>query len=417
MRYVIIGGSVAGISAAKAIRGNDSSADIVVISGEESKSYYRPMIPLVVEGKKSEADIAYPEDPLAMINVRTVFDSAQTVKARSKEVVLAAEEKIPYDRLLLATGGTPILPGIDGIQDEGVFVLRTMDDAVRIRDAAVGARSAVVIGGGLVGIKAATALRFRKAAGQMPMEVTVIEMLPQILSQRLDTRGAEMIRGALVAQGIAILTEESVKGIKRDRQNKLAVKLSSGNTIKADMIVVAAGVKPNIAFLKGTDIKTSMGVLVNEFLQTNVADIFAAGDVVESKELLSGTNTVSALWGNALEMGRVAGMNMAGKNVQYPGFLSVMNATEIAGIPFISVGIINSEGGRYETISHEDEKGYWKLVLDGEYLVGAVSVGDLKNAGIYTNLIKNRIPISRAKERVIKKEAGYVDFLSPQPKR
>jgi NAD(P)H-nitrite reductase large subunit len=417
MRYVIIGGSVAGISAAKAVRGNDSSADIVVISGEKSKLYYRPMIPLVVEGKKSEADIAYPEDPLAMINVRTVFDSAQTVKARSKEVVLASEEKIYYDRLLLATGGTPFLPRIDGIKGEGVFVLRTMDDAVRIRDAAAGARTAVVIGGGLVGIKAATALRFRKAAEQMPMEVTVVEMLPQILSQRLDTRGAEMIRGALVAQGIAILTKESAKGITRDRQNKLAVKLSSGNTIKADMIVVAAGVKPNIAFLKDTDIKTSMGVLVNEFLQTNVADIFAAGDVVESKELLSGRKTVSALWGNALEMGRVAGMNMAGKNVQYPGFLSVMNATEIAGIPFISVGIIESEGGRYETISHEDENGYWKLVLDGEYLVGVVSVGDLKNAGIYTNLIKNRIPISRAKERVIKKEAGYADFLSPLPKR
>ncbi len=412
MRYVIIGGSVAGISAAKAVRGIDSSADIVVISSEKSKSYYRPMVPLVVEGKKSEADIAYPEDPLAMINVRTVFDSAQTVKARSKEVVLASGEKIPYDRLLLATGGTPFLPRIDGIKGEGVFVLRTMDDAVRIRDAAAGARTAVVIGGGLVGIKAATALRFRKAAEQMPMEVTVVEMLPQILSQRLDTRGAEMIRGALVAQGIAILTKESVKAIRRDRQNKLAVKLSSGNTIKADMIVVAAGVKPNITYLKGTGIKTSTGVLVNEFLMTNVADVFAAGDVVEGRELLSGKKTVSGLWSIALEMGRVAGMNMAGENVQYPGFLSVMNATEIAGIPFISVGMIEPKGKRYETISHEDENGYWKLVLDGEYLVGAVSVGDLRNAGIYTNLIKNRIPISRAKERIIKKEAGYVDFLS-----
>jgi NADPH-dependent 2,4-dienoyl-CoA reductase/sulfur reductase-like enzyme len=112
MRYVIIGGSVAGISAAKAVRGNDSSADIVVISGEKSKLYYRPMIPLVVEGKKSEADIAYPEDPLAMINVRTVFDSAQTVKARSKEVVLASEEKIYYDRLLLATGAPRFFRGL-----------------------------------------------------------------------------------------------------------------------------------------------------------------------------------------------------------------------------------------------------------------------------------------------------------------
>jgi NAD(P)H-nitrite reductase large subunit len=412
MHYVIIGGSVAGISAAKTIRGIDSSANLVVISSEKSKPYYRPMVPLVVEGKKSEADIAYPEDPFAMINVRTVFDSAQELKVRSKEVVLASGAKIPYDRLLLATGGTPFLPAIDGIKGNGVFVLRTMDDAVRIRDAAAVARSVVVIGGGLVGIKAATALRFRKAPGQMPMEVTVVEMLPQILSQRLDTRGAEMVRGALVAQGIAIMTNESVKAITRDKQNKLTMKLSSGNMLEADMIVVAAGVNPNIACLKGTGIETSIGVLVNEFLMTNVAGVFAAGDVVEGRELLSGEKTVSGLWSIALEMGRVAGMNMAGKNVQYPGFLSVMNAAEIAGIPFISVGMIEPKGNRYETISYEDENGYWKLVLDGENLVGAVSVGDLRNAGIYTNLIKNRIPISRKKERIIKKEVGYADFLS-----
>jgi NAD(P)H-nitrite reductase large subunit len=412
MRYVIIGGSIAGISAAKAIRENYPSADIVVISGEKTKSYYRPMIPLVVEGTKSEADIVYSEDPLAMINVRTVFGSAQEVSTRSREVLLVSGEKVPYDKLLLATGGSPFTPDISGIQGEGVFILRALDDAVRIRDAAAGATSAIVIGGGLVGIKAATALRFRKAAGQRPMEVTVVEMLPQILNQRLDTRGAGMVRNALVAQGIAIVTRESVKGITRDKQNKLAVKLSSGNTVKTDMIVVAAGVKPNVAFLKDTGIKTSKGVLVNEYLQTNVADVFAAGDVVEGRELLSGEKTVSGLWGNALEMGRIAGMNMAGKKVQYPGFLSVMNATEIAGIPFISVGMIEPEDKKYETISHEDEKGYWKLVLDGEYLVGAVSVGDLKNAGIYTNLIKNHIPISRAKEKIVKKEAGYVDFLS-----
>jgi NADPH-dependent 2,4-dienoyl-CoA reductase/sulfur reductase-like enzyme len=131
---------------------------------------------------------------------------------------------------------------------------------------------------------------------------------------------------------------------------------------------------------------------LNEFIETNVADIFAAGDVVESKELLSGRKTVSALWGNALEMGRVAGMNMAGKNVQYPGFLSVMNATEIAGIPFISVGIIESEGGRYETISHEDENGYWKLVLDG----GRALLFDLRaDIGERTNLIGRRSELAR----------------------
>jgi NADPH-dependent 2,4-dienoyl-CoA reductase/sulfur reductase-like enzyme len=146
--------------------------------------------------------------------------------------------------------------------------------------------------------------------------------------------------------------------------------------------------------------------------RTNIPGIYAAGDVVEGKELVTGARTVSGLWSNALEMGRAAGANMAGGKVKYPGFLSIMNASEIAGVPFISVGLIEPEGERYETVSHEDENGYWKLVLDGELLVGAVSVGDLNHAGIYTSLIKNRIPISRVKEKIMKRAAGYADFLN-----
>ncbi|HSQ77263.1 MAG TPA: FAD-dependent oxidoreductase [Nitrospirota bacterium] len=413
MRHIIIGGSVAGISAVKAVRENDPSGDITVISGEKTGPYYRPLIPLLIAGQKGERDIMYTEDPLREKNITSVLGTVIGVDAPKKEVLLASGERLLFDSLLIATGGAALKPSIPGLEGNNVYPLRNMAQALGIRDAAVTAKSVVVIGGGLVGIKAALALREQgMSPGRAPREVTVIEMLPEIMNGRLDRRGAAIVRTAVEQKDIAVVTGQAVSGIIRTQSALSGVKLRSGRMIKADLVVVAAGVKPNIAFLKGAGIKTSTGVLVNEYLQTNVADVFAAGDVVEGRELLSGKKTISGLWSNALEMGRIAGMNMAGKKVKYPGFLSVMNATDIAGIPFISVGMIEPEGGRYETISHEDENGYWKLVLDGEYLVGAVSVGDLRNAGIYTNLIKNRIPISRAKEKIIKKKAGYVDFLS-----
>ncbi len=412
MRYVIIGRSIAGISAAKAIRQNDSSCDIMIISGEKAKPYYRPMIPYLISGQKCELDILYPEDPLQGEDVASVLGTATGVDAKKKEVLLASGERISFDSLLIATGGAALKPAIPGIKGEGVYPLRSMAHAVQIKAAADKAKSAVVIGGGLVGIKAALALRERsRSLGNPDVEVTVVEMLPEILNRRLDRRGAKIVRTAVEQEGVSVLCGETVSVIVRSEAGPSGVKLRSGRIVRADLVIVAAGVKPDIAYLKKSGIKTDRGVLVDDSLRTNIPGIYAAGDVAEVKDLVTGARTVSGLWSNALEMGRVAGVNMTGGNVKSSGFLSVMNAAEIAGVPFISVGLIEPEEGRYKIISHEDGDGYWKLVLDGEFLVGAVSVGDLNHAGIYTNLIKNRVPITKAKEKVVKRAAGYLDFL------
>jgi len=413
MRYVIIGGSVAGLTAAKTIRENDSSGDITVISGEKSRPYYRPLIPLLIAGQKSEDEILYPEDPLEGKNIASVLGTVVGVNVKKKKVLLASGERLSFDSLLIATGGAALKPPIPGLEGKGVYPLRSMANAVQIRDAAASAKSAAVIGGGLVGIKAALALREQvTSSGRAPREVTVIEMLPEILNGRLDRRGAAIVRAAVERKGVTILTGQAVSGIMRTQSAVSGVKVRSGRMIKADLVVVAAGVKPNVAYLKRSGIGTNKGVLVNESLETNIPGIYAAGDVAEGRDLLTGAKAVSGLWINALEMGRAAGMNMAGGNVKYPGFLSVMNAAEIAGVPFISVGLIEPKGGRYETVSREDENGYWMLVLDGDFLIGAVFIGDLQRAGIYTSLIKNRIPISKVKNKVMKRSAVYADYLS-----
>jgi NAD(P)H-nitrite reductase large subunit len=414
MRYVIIGGSIAGLSAAKAIHEHDPSGDITVITGEKSRPYYRPLIPLLIAGEKSEDEILYPEDPLEGKNIASVLGTVVGVDAKKKEVLLASGERSSFDSLLIATGGAALRPPIPGIEGKGVHPLRSMANALQIRNAAASSASAAVLGGGLVGIKAALALRKRgaSAAGAL-REVTVIEMLPEILNGRLDRRGAAVVRAAVEREGVTVLTGQAVSGIIRTPSAVSGVRLSSNRMIKADMVVVAAGAKPNVAYLKRSGIGTNKGVLVNESLETNIPGIYAAGDVAEGRDLLTGNEAVSGLWSNALEMGRTAGINMAGGNVKYPGLMSVMNAAEIAGVPFISVGIIEPKGGRNETVSHEDENGYWKLVFDRDFLVGAVFVGDLQKAGIYTSLIRNRIPISKVKNKVMKRAAAYTDFLSP----
>ncbi len=411
MRYVILGGSIAGISAAKAIRQDDSSGDITVISGEKAQPYYRPMIPYLISGRKSELDILYPEDPLKGMNIASVLGTVTGLDAKNKEVRLASGERMVFDSLLIATGGAPLKPAIPGITGKGVYPLRSMTHAIQIGKAADRAKSAVVIGGGLVGIKAALALRERSLSLRNPgFAVTVVEMLPEILGKRIDRTGAGIVRSAVEREGVTVLTGQKIQGIVRKGAEVSGVKLLSGRIIPADLVIIAAGVKPDLGYLSRSGVKTNKGVLVDESLRTNIAGIYAAGDAAEGRELVTGAKGVSGLWINALEMGRAAGANMAGGNVKYPGFLSVMIATEIAGVPFTSVGLIEPGLGKYTMSSHKDENSYWKLVLDGDMLVGAVFVGDLSNAGIYTNLIKNHIPISRMKNRVMTRSAGYVDF-------
>ncbi len=405
MHHVIIGGSIAGISAAKAIRNNNANAEITLISGENVTAYYRPMIPVLIDGQKAEVDITYPDDPIEKYRLNAVYEMATDVDVQSKDVLLSSGKRIKFDRLLIATGSVPIIPDIPGIKGQGIFTLRTMEDAIKIRDARSVAENAVVIGGGLVGIKAAEALK-------STVNVTIIEKLSQILYQRLDRRGAEIISLALKNEGITILTEDSVVEIIRDGGNVKAVRLASGSTINADIVIIAIGVRPDMDIFKDSGIKISKGIQVNELLQTNIPDIYAAGDVVEFRELLTGISSVSALWSNAMEMGRIAGMNMTGADRRYPGFLTVMNATEIAGIPMIAVGIIEPEGREYEIITEDSIDSYKRFVFKGDLLVGVIFIGDIKNAGIYTNLIKNQIPMGGLKEKAIEGTMGYVNFIN-----
>ena len=407
MRYVIIGGSIAGISAVKEIRTSDTKGKIMVISGEQTRGYYRPMIPSLIE--KDGIDITFVDDPLEKYAADLIFGTAKSLDGSSREVLLSSGKKMKYDRLLIATGSSPVIPHIQGLRGDDVFPLRTMKDALSIKTSARNKGRAVVIGGGFVGTKASIALR------NLGLSVTIVEERGQILPQRLDRRGAWIIADVMRKRGIEIITNDTVSEIIRSSGKVKSLRLFSGGTLDADIVVFAVGARPNVEAFVDSGIRINRGIIIDESFRTSVPDVYAAGDVAEYIDLITGAPAVSALWSNAEEMGKFAGKNMAGGTVKYRGFLSVMNATEILGVPVMSVGLIEPEGEGYEVIVDDTLDSYRKLIFRGDILVGVTFVGNISNAGIYTNLIKNSIPIGSLKDEAINGSLSYIDFVNTIP--
>ena len=411
MRHVIIGGSIAGISAAKAIRAADAKAEITILSEEKSRPYYRPMITFLI--RKQDLDITFEDDLEKKYGLTFIPERAGSIDVMKKKVMPASGRSIAYDRLLIATGSSPVIPEVPGINGQGVFAMRTAEDALAVKTSADRSKAAVILGGGLAGIKSAIALK------KYGLDVTIVEKLDGLLSRGFDRRGAEIISKILRNGGLHLLTGDSISEVVRDEGKIKAVNLSSGRALHADLVIVAVGACPNLELAKDSGIKTNKGILINENLLTSVPDVYAAGDVVEYTDLVTGMPAVSALWTNAEEMGRLAGRNMAGAGLKYQGFFSVLNSTEIFDVPVMAVGLIDPDPAdkNYEVVIEDNIDSYKKLVFRGSILAGAVFINNVENAGIYTNLIRNRIPIGPLKEEAIKGSLRYINFIRTVPEQ
>jgi NAD(P)H-nitrite reductase large subunit len=373
---------------------------VTVIGDEKHCFYYRPMTPLVVKGDKERDEILQKDQPL---HCAVIHDRVVSLAAGERLVTTSRSGKIAFDRLLIATGSSPVIPDITGISEKNVYYLRTIDDAMALKEASRNAKSAVVIGAGLVGIKKAVALSGRG------LKVTVVERLDHILLPRLDREGAEIMAARLTERGITLITGVEVKGIMPGGKG---VELTDGRKFAADMVCVAVGVKPNIDWLIGSGVAMDRAIVVDERMQTSVAGVYAAGDVVQTSDCVTGRTVVSGLWTNAVDMGRVAGANMAGSRIKYPGSLEVLNATEIEKLAMVSVGAIMPESGGYEVVSRRNRDGYRKSVFKDDVLVGVIMLGDINRAGVYVNLIRGGFPLGLLKEKVSAGTMTYLDFAA-----
>lgn len=410
MQYVIIGGSAAGMSAANAIRELDGSGSVIILTDENSKPYFRPMLPLVISGKKKAQDLnlsGFGPYTAPDLDIRT-NSRVNKVDTVNQTVTIQNGEELPYDRLLIATGGRPsIPPGIEGIGAKGVFSLRFLKDAEEMAQRAKSAAKTVMLGAGLVNLKAALALN------EIGVGVTLIEQENEILPRLMEPDAGALIHQALSDAGINLITGSTITRIIADAGEVTGVLLADGRELSCGMVCINTGVQPNVEFLKDSGLTMNGGIVIDNYMRSNVSNVFAAGDVADTNNPITGERVVTGQWTNAVEMGRCAGRNMAEKSAEYPGAFNILNATQVGEVPFVSMGMVHTAGTDYETRVRSDSKSYHKLVFtaDGSTLIGALFIGDISHAGLYRYLIREGSPATKIKQEIISHRLHYGHIL------
>ncbi|MFH1578336.1 MAG: FAD-dependent oxidoreductase [Candidatus Omnitrophota bacterium] len=406
--FLIIGNSAAGISAAEAIRKKDKHSKITLISDEDYSSYCRCLISYFLAGDISEEKLVYRPEAFYKDNNLDLIINKKVIKVEPKKNRVVLEDKTPigYDALLIATGASSKLPpDLKGVKKRGVFGFRTIKEAKEISALAPVSSSSCILGGGLIGLKAAYGLWKRK------QELKVIVKSKYILSQMIDQAAADLFMKRFNEAGIEVITGRDIVEVLGNGDLK-AVKLDSGKVLACSILVIGKGVRPNIDLIKDTQIKTDKGILVDEYMKTDIPNIFAAGDVIQGFDLAYKNSAVNALWPNAIEQGRIAGLNMVKQEVEYKGSMT-MNSVEFFDLPVISMGITRANGPEFQELVFSDPKSnvYKKFVLSNNRLLGMIAVGKVANAGVFLRLIKEGIDISSLKDDLICDTFSYAKVL------
>jgi NAD(P)H-nitrite reductase large subunit len=398
------------MAAAQAIRELDSRGTITVLSAEADAPYFRPLIPFIVEGVKTAGEIGMlGQGPYTAPNVEVRLSGSVTaVDTDAHTATVDQSEYVEYDRLLIATGSRPYIPpSIAGTGTPGVYALRTLADARSITRRVPATKNVIMAGGGMLNLKTAFALLERG------LTVTLVVTSPEVLSQVMEPDGAALIRDALGRAGLRVLTGRSITRVVEGPDGVAGVLLDSGEELPCEIVCIGKGVRPNVEFLAGSRIRVDQGVVADKYTACSTPDVYTAGDVAVTFDPITGDRMMTALWTNAVEMGRCAGRNMGGRPTVYGGTFGILNATQVAEVPFVSMGIVHTAGTEYETHEFRTPETYRKLVFtaDGERLVGLVLVGDIAHAGLYRHLIREHTLLNGLKAAVVGHRLHYGHLL------
>ncbi|MCJ7818187.1 MAG: FAD-dependent oxidoreductase [Syntrophales bacterium] len=392
--YLIIGNGVAGNAAAENIRKHDPEGKIIVFSRESRPFYYVPALPEYLAGEKAADQITlHQQSWYDQRRIDLYLDTRVTqIDAAQKFVETDQGKRFPFDQLLLATGGKSFIPPMLGADSPGVFSLKTLADADRIKEAAAGAKTVVLIGGGLLGLEAGNGLR------KLGLQVIVVEFFPRLLPRQMDAAGAAILARQLEDMGFTFYlgakTQEIAPG-----PDGLTVNLESGEKLKGDLVLISAGVRPDLSLAQALGLEIDKAVKVDDSMKTSRDGIYAAGDLIEHRGRSYG------IWPAAMEQGAVAGAAMAGHMAQYDGTLP-SNVLKVAGIDLMAAGDIDADG-KLTAIVHQNEaqKTYRKLVIQDNLLVGAILLGDIRGSAEIQTAIKKKTDVSR-----LKGELAQADF-------
>ncbi len=401
-KHIIIGGGPAGVAAAETIRATaGAEAEITLISNEPA--YSRMVLPYYLANDIPEqhvltGDPAYFEKH----GIASVSGQVEHLDAQARTVTLGDGATHSFDTLLIATGSSAQRPPISGIDQEGVYTFWTLEDAKQVMAHAQGTPRAVLIGAGFIGFIVLNAM------AKLGWNLSVVETEAQILPRMLDATGAQAVEGWLADQDVAVHTGAQVQGIARNGE-ELTLSLSSGASLSADIVILATGIQPNLDFLNGSGIHIDGGIVVDDRMQTNLPGIYAAGDVAAGPDLLNGSSAVHAIQPTAVDHGRIAGANMAGKETHYPGSL-LLNVLDVINLHCASFGQWR-EGSQETTIVWNPTRPiYRKYVWDGDRMVGALFVGPIDDVTMLNDvgMVKGLIQTKQAL-------GNWVDYVKENP--
>ncbi|MCH7865312.1 MAG: NAD(P)/FAD-dependent oxidoreductase [Proteobacteria bacterium] len=404
MKYVVVGAGPAGVIAAETLRKADARGSIMLVGDEPEPPYSRMAIPYLLSGGIGEDGTYLRKSPghYDGLRIRTLKDRVKKVSPRKGELTLASGRTLPYDRLLIATGASPVKPRVPGLHLPGVHHCWTLKDARAIGGFAERGADVVLMGAGFIGCIILESLIRRG------VKLTVVEMEDRMVPRMMNDTAGAMLKRWCQGRGITVKTSTRVTKLEDAGDGGLRVHLNRGRPLTAKLVVVATGVKSNTGFLKGSGVKINGGIKVDDRLQSSVDGIYAAGDVAEGPDF-SGGWSVHAIQPTAADHGRVAALNMAGREARYQGSLA-MNVLDTAGLISTSFGRWQGvPGGDFAEASDPAGSLYIRLAFEGDRIIGALTLGRTDHVGVLRGLIQTRVPLGDWKAKLMADPGRFME--------
>jgi len=388
-KVVVVGGGIAGVSAVESLRETCDAAEITLISRESELPYYRLNLTRYLAGEIEEDALPiHPESWYEERNVRLLLGSeVSAIRLKDMTLDLCGGEKHPFEKLLLAVGAHPFLPPLPGASREGVTSLRSLDHAKHILSFPLSGSKCVCIGGGLLGLETAGALARRGA------DVTLLEGHGWLLPRQLSRRAGEKLHQHVGDAGITLRTKARTAEILGDERVQ-AVLLEDGDTLPANLVVIATGIRPNSYLARLAGLEVNQGVIVDNHLVSSHPNVLAAGDVAEHR------GTVYGIWGASQYQGSIAGMNAVGLNTEFGG-IPRSNTLKVLGLDLFSIGRIEPEDASFEVVEDDRNGEYFRFVFRDSRLIGSILLGD----AALTSVVK----------KVVEEKADFSDVLGKRP--
>jgi NAD(P)H-nitrite reductase large subunit len=396
VNYVIIGNSAAAIGCVSGIRTIDKESQITLISDEPHFTYSRPLISYWLKGKVDDEKMYYRNSDFYEKNNCNAILGKKVIKIDSdaKAVVLEDGDNIKYDKLLVATGSSPFVPPVEGLNEaKNSYTFMKWDSVKDVKEAVKNDSKVVIMGAGLIGLKAAEGLH------EICEDITVVDMADRILPSILDKKGADFVQKHIEKHNIKFILNDAAQSVSNN-----SISLKSGQKLDYDVLIIAVGVRPNTELVKDAGGNVNRGIVTDSKQETSLKDIYSAGDCTESFDICTEQNKILALLPNAYMQGEIAGINMAGGDKEFDTAMP-MNAIGFFGLHMLTAG--SMEGECVEVI---DENNYKKLIFADNLLKGYILIGEINRAGIYTSLIREKIHLEEIDINLLKNSPQLLVF-------